>query len=1013
MLGTVDGPSGLSGVRLRGLLTRLALDDGRPVSTAVLVDGLWATPPENALNALQALVSRLRRVLGDGRIETVPGGYRLVVEPGVVDATTFAALVAQSRTAAPAAAHTLLGDALALWRGPALADVGELPFAGPAAALLASRRAIAVEERARLALRLGLDADVEALTAQLTADPLRETTAALLGRALHAAGRQSDALAAIDTTIARLAGELGVDPGPELTSARMAVLRAERPAPRTAGLSSFVGRDADVERIQALLHAARLVTLTGPGGAGKTRLAREATFAAEATAPSAVVAELAALTDPAQLPATLLGAVGEPELHLRTATATEPLSRLLAALDGRDTVLVLDNCEHLVGAVAALTESLLTACPLLRVLATSREPLGVPGEVLHPVEPLLDADAVRLFVDRAAAVRPGFLLDAATRVEVGEICRRLDGQPLPIELAAARLRTLSPAEIAARLDDRFRLLTTGARTAMPRHQTLRAVVDWSWELLDEPERAVARRLAVFAVGATLAAAERVCAPDALDRLASLADKSLVVAVTQADEPTRYRMLETIRVYAGEKLDAAGERAAAEAAHATLLLELVEEAEPHVRGREQLRWLARLRAEADEIDVALRRAVHRDPVTAYRMANAVTWPWLVRGRLHEAARWLTALPAGNDEVPDDVRALTDAYLAVVQLGTGETAVAREYAERAVARTVDLPRPWHPVLELIGPVVALFVHEDTEPLRRLVAATADPWVRAMALSVEAQIADNEGDIERGRPLIRAAHAEFVALGDRFGLGNVVHALGDREDMAGNHAAAAAAYDEAIALAEELGNEDDLPQYLARRAMLEARRGDLGAARAVLHRASQLPAKGMFGFSAVAASTLAQIERMAGHLDAARASIAAAEPMTTGAGPGIVLAHRRAHHGCTAAQIELAAGDLAAARAWLGRATAAAVDASDGPVAALVAETAAQLAHAEGDDGTAAALLGVAAAQRGTLDLGSPDVLAVLADVRAALGARADELIGRWRGTPRPDGLAHLVAFARSVP
>ena len=280
VLGTVDGPSGVSGVRLRGLLARLALDAGRPVSTAALVDGLWETPPENAANALQALVSRLRRSLGE-LVVTEPGGYRLAVEPRSVDAVAFDALVAEARSTAPAQAHGLLGDALALWRGPALVDLVELPFARPAAARLDGRRADAVDEHARLALRLGLAPDVDALAAQLAAAPLRETTAALLGRALHAAGRQADALATLDRTIALLAEELGVDPRLELAEARMAVLRPALAAPRTAGLSSFVGRAADVERIRTLLRTARLVTLTGPGGAGKTRLAREATFMPE------------------------------------------------------------------------------------------------------------------------------------------------------------------------------------------------------------------------------------------------------------------------------------------------------------------------------------------------------------------------------------------------------------------------------------------------------------------------------------------------------------------------------------------------------------------------------------------------------------------------------------------------------------------------------------------------------------------------------------------------------------
>ncbi|MDT7553435.1 MAG: hypothetical protein QOI16_1971 [Pseudonocardiales bacterium] len=1026
VLGTLDGPSGLSGVRLRGLLARLALDAGRPVSAATLVEDLWESPPDNALNALQALVSRLRRVVGSGLVATVPGGYRLAVEPGVVDAMAFDTLLAEAAQASPATAHTLLGDALALWRGPALADLGELPFAGPAATRLNDRKALAVEERARLALRLGLDPDLDALTTQLAVAPLRETTAALLGRALHAAGRQADALATLDRTIAGLADELGVDPGPELAAARMAVLRALPPSPRTAGLSSFVGRTADVDRIRALLRTARLVTLTGPGGAGKTRLAREATFvpdgrrAASASASAAfagtsfgsaeaVVAELAALTDGAQLPATVLAAVGEPELHLgRAAEVPEPTARLLAALEGRDTILVLDNCEHLVAAVAAFTESLLLACPRLRVLATSREPLGIPGEALHPVDALAETDAVRLFTDRAVAVRPGFVFDDATAPAVTEICRRLDGQPLPIELAAARLRTLSPAEIAARLDDRFRLLTMGARTALPRHQTLRAVVDWSWDLLDEAERTVARRLGVFAGGATLAAAEHVCGPDALDVLASLVDKSLVVAVPQADGPTRYRMLETIRAYAGEKLDAAGERPDAEASHAAFLLELVEEAEPHTRGPEQLRWLARLRAEGEEIDLALRRTIPRDAATAHRIVDAMTWSWMVRGRMEEAARWLLALPPPDERVPDSTRALTYAYLAVVRLGTGDGAEAKRRVEQAIAVAAALPEPWHPVLQLAAPVLALFGQQDRDPIERLVAQTSDPWVRAFALAAQAQIAENQGEIDWQRPLIRAAHKEFVALGDRFGLGMVVHALGDLEDTAGNYDAAAKAYDESIALARELGNEEDLPQFIARRAQLEARRGDLAAARAVLDTAVRPQTRGLFGVSAVVPLARAQIERMAGNIDLARAQLALATSVPNGE-HDIAVPQRLAHHALITAQIDLAADDLPAAREQLRTAVEAAVEGNDGPVSALVAEAAAQLAHAEGDDPGAAELLGVAAAQRGTLDLGSPDVITVLQAVRTALGPRADDLMSEWQGKPRPDGLAHLTGFA----
>ncbi|OLT09267.1 hypothetical protein BJF78_31105 [Pseudonocardia sp. CNS-139] len=619
LLGGVDVTGGApGGALLRGLLARLALDAGRVVPVPVLVDDLWgADPPDGVTNALQALVSRLRRAVGADRVTTAGRGYRLELPADAVDALRFGELVSAAAAARdPAGAYALLGQALDLWQGPALADVQELPFAGPAAYRLAERRAGAVEERARLALLLGQRgqgeprAEVDALTAQLAAHPLRESTAVLLARCLHALGRQADALAVLDATRDRLAAELGVDPGPELAGARLEVLRGApaRPAAAAPPLSSFVGRAHDVRRVRDLLGTARLVTLTGPGGAGKTRLSREAVSA------DTPVAELAALTAAEQLPAAVLAAVGGPDLLVggQEERTADPTARLVAVLGARPLVLVLDNCEHLVHGVAVLAETLLRACPRLRVLATSREPLGVPGEVLHPVDALPEADAVRLFAERAAAVRPGFTAQTDPDA-VAEICRRLDGQPLPIELAAARLRTLTPAEIAARLDDRFRLLTSGPRTALPRHQTLRAVVDWSWELLSEPERTVASRLAVFAGGADAAAAERVCsapggpAPDEVfDLLSGLVDKSLVVAVPDGTA-TRYRMLETIREYARERLGESGARAHAEQAHTAVVLDLVETAEPHLRGATQLEWLARLRAAAEEIEVALRHA----------------------------------------------------------------------------------------------------------------------------------------------------------------------------------------------------------------------------------------------------------------------------------------------------------------------------------------------------------------------------------------------------------------------
>ena len=517
-----DGAPAPGGVRLRGALARLALDAGRTVSRDVLVDALWgAEPPDAVTNALQALVARLRRALGADVVETVPGGYRLAVDPHDVDALRFESLVAAARGLDPAKARALLVEAMALWRGPALADVRQLPFGDVAAARLDELRATAVELSADAALLLG-------------------------------------------------------DPGAELDA--LGTLLAAEPT-----------------------RLAREVVRTRPGESS--------------------VVELAPVGAPDRLVATVLDAVSSAEIVARIPDEVDVATRLIDALADRELLLVLDNCEHLVDAAAHLAQILLERVPGLRILATSREPLAVAGEMLHPVDALADDDSVRLFAERGAAVAPGFTVTAALRPAVLEICRRLDGQPLALELAAARLRTLTPDEIRRRLDDRFRLLTTGPRTAQPRHQTLRAVVDWSWDLLDDQERALARRLSVFAGGATEEAALRVggLGEATLDVLTALVEKSLLVAVP--GDPSRYRMLETIREYAAQRLDEAGEQPAVEAAHTALVVELVETAEPRLRRTDQLEWVARLRAETDDVAAVLRRASRR----ATRQRRSGWWP----------------------------------------------------------------------------------------------------------------------------------------------------------------------------------------------------------------------------------------------------------------------------------------------------------------------------------------------------------------------------------------------------
>ena len=483
------------------------------------MDAVWGDePPAGAGNALQALVSRLRRALPEAVVESHPAGYRLLIEPSAVDVTLFERLVADGRAALPddpARAASTLREALSLWRGPALLDVAGVAFFQPTLTRLDELLMTATERRVEADLQLGRGAElVTELTALVAEHPLRERLVGALMRALSEAGRPAEALTVYERTRQTLADQLGTDPSPELSAVHTAVLRGQidkAPAPAVEAarrtnlrtpLTSFVGRDADVAAVSELIDDYRLTTLVGPGGFGKTRLAVEVSRAMLDQLPDGVwLVELAAVADGTEVPAAVLASMDlrEPSLVGREK-AQDPVDRLIAALRSRSALLVLDNCEHVVAAAATLADRLLAECPRLRVLATSREPLGITGEAVWPVDPLglppedvesrdlLSYDAVRLLVDRARAVRSGFTVTSDNASAVARICRVLDGMPLAIELAAARMRTMAVAQLAERLDDRFRLLTAGSRTAVPRHQTLRAAIDWSWELLSDAER---------------------------------------------------------------------------------------------------------------------------------------------------------------------------------------------------------------------------------------------------------------------------------------------------------------------------------------------------------------------------------------------------------------------------------------------------------------------------------------------------------------------------------------------
>ncbi len=1035
----------LAGVRLRTLLIRLALDPGRVVLTSQLIDAVWGEePPDGATNALQSLVARVRRAL-PGLIETHPTGYRLVVPDDAVDAVRFEALAAGGRRRLgddPAGAASDLREALALWRGPALADAADAGFAVAAAARLEELRLGALEDRIEADLAAGGDGTVVAeLEALVAGHPLRERLNGQLVRALAATGRQADALAAFERLRARLADELGIDPSEELRAIQLAVLRgeSERPegAPAPSGpaggeqrerapaartnlrsqITSFVGRERDVERIASVLADSRLVTLVGPGGSGKTRLASEAGAGLVDRVPGGVwMIELAPVGDPGELPQAFLSVFGARETGLLAragAGAVSPRERLTEAIGDRHLLLLVDNCEHLISAVAALTDHLLGRCPSLHVLATSREPLGITGEVLVPVEPLAmpkdgagiapatakRSAAVRLFADRAESVQPAFEVDESTVRDVVAICRALDGMPLAIELAAARLRSLTTGQIADRLDDRFRLLGVGGGAALPRHKTLRAVVDWSWDLLTEPERMLLRRLAVFPAGANLEAAEAVCAGGELDGppreevlylLASLVEKSLVVSVRDdGTNEVRYRMLDTIRAYADERRREAGEDEVLRRAHAEFLADFGAAADPHLRGPEQVKWLARLWAERDNIHAALRFAVDAgDAALAMRLVALLGWYWFMRGSRAEALEWADRALALPGDVPPTIRAgglLIRSLLGVT--GGSEFELALRLGDEAVTIIRTLPPEElvrFPTLEFGETLMAMFRGEDERALAlaRAQFDSPDLWVRGLGHLVAGQLLINMGEVEQASDEIDTAVAQFRKLGDHWGLGNSLVAFADLRATRGDQEAAAAALREAQEVFRLLDDREDIAQLMIREAAQRAQAGEFERALDELDAAERIAEEiGAEDQKLWIRQARAEAARTSGRLDDARQMLDGAIADFQGFGKPIDQLHAMLL--VTRGRVEVTAGELEEAVAWYRWALRVALGTRDYPIVARTVELRADVALAAGDAGLAATLLGTAEVVRGVADQADPEVRRVRAGARAALG------------------------------
>ncbi|MFF9085122.1 BTAD domain-containing putative transcriptional regulator [Streptomyces sp. NPDC014991] len=890
LLGTTQAvrPDGtavpVGGARLRALLSVLALRAGRTVPVAALVDEVWGDdPPADAAGALQALVGRLRRALGADAVASADGGYRLTAAPDDIDLTRFDRLTGDGLRALadgdPAKAAAVLEDALALWRGPALAD---LPDRTAEAARWDARRLDALRARHTAALALGrAEQSLPELTALCDNHPLDEPLQALRLRALRDTGRPARALAAYEDVRRLLADRLGSDPGPELRALYAELLDEEpvdaRPATGPgnlpARLTSFVGREADLAALGADLGRHRLVTLLGPGGAGKTRLSQEAAAAVRHTVRDGVwLAELAPVDDPDAVPQAVLTAIGAREtvLHgagvetMRAVTDRhgDPLERLVEHCARRRMLIVLDNCEHVVDAAARLAERLLARCPELTVLATSREPLGVPGELLRPVEPLPEPVALRLLAERGAAARPGFRVGDDPEA-CAEICRRLDGLPLAIELAAARLRMLTPRQIADRLDDRFRLLTSGSRTVLPRQQTLRAVVDWSWELLDADERDVLARLSVFAGGCDLAAAEAVCGPVALDALGSLVDKSLVVAAPSPGGGMRYRLLETVAEYAAERLAETGRRTAAGRAHLTYYRELARTTDPLLRGPGQRAAIDRLELEYENLRTALRFAVALgDEQEGLCLVLSLVWFWQMRDQRIETRTWCQEVMAlGPDPFAEPVRPagpvwrrctetpppytgedLAEARRGVhlAHLACMDTEVDTWQTPEAQAKLRAVTRAYEPGLPQTcrAPGMLWFFAElltgRTDRLHTIIDACVRTcrdtpgyeWELAGALQLRAGLLANRtawaGDATRDAD---ESLEIYRRLGDTWGTTEALSARGEALERKGAYQEAAADYRAAIEHAERLGARAQMAVLRARLGGVLLESGDTG--------------------------------------------------------------------------------------------------------------------------------------------------------------------------------------------
>ncbi len=824
----------LASSRQRLLLACLLARAGQVVSADQLVEALWGEAlPADPSDALQSHISRLRHRLGPSAgVETTPAGYRFTAADRL-DASRFERLVDDARRADGLEAALAAWDAaLSLWRGRAFFDVADHPVVLPVAARLERLRVEAAEARADSLLRLGRIADGLGAAEMLVAEePLQERPVELVMRALAASGRSVDALRAYEAFRRRLSEEVGLDPSPELRALEGEILRQERPDGEPAGTrppepgalpaatTSFVGREDTLAQVVEALGSARLVTITGPGGMGKTRLALEtARRQVGAFRHGAALCELGPVPDGAAVAFAMAAAVGVRPLP--GASIEESLGQGLAT---RQLLFVVDNCEHVLDGIVPLVERILGHCPDVTVLATSRERLAAEGETVVEIPPLAvpevgadpaawddHADAVRLLCDRVAAIRPGFSPDVSQRGALMDIARRLDGLPLALELAAARVATMGPHEVAGRLDDPFALLTRGRRSAPDRHRTLRATVEWSYALLDEAEQRAFEQTTIFAGGFTLAAAEAVCAADGnscagdiADLVSALVDKSMVI-VDDRGPTTRYRMLETLRQFGHDRLVESGRLAALEEAHARYYVSLAWEGDAPLRGPAEAEWVRILGAEVPNLRAAhawAMRSGHRS--IAVELSGGLYWYGYWRNP--EVMGWTVELADDDPSVLGSHLARILSLAGTVAWRQGSLARTKELGERILAAVGDDTSArygWK--LLAVATIFEGRLAEGWEPLRRMADLSrraGDHYDAAHALGMLAMSQSYAGDESAAIASVGANRVEAVRSGAPSALAYNAFALG--EILASSEPDQALAHlDRAISLADGVG-------------------------------------------------------------------------------------------------------------------------------------------------------------------------------------------------------------------